>query len=236
MKSSRNSQAARRRAAAAAAIASVGASILGTQSAEAGVVTVNLGPTGFNITGVNGGVASGSKAYVQSFPMSSNTLNVLNNFLNGSQIYSGVAFGGGGMLAYDLGGNAKPHNFAAGATIGFGSSLFTNYSYKTYFKVGTAESADFGAGSYLGFITSQGNYGWIRATWDGTDFRLYTAAYESVSGTSILAGAGDTAGVPEIDPSGLASTMSLVMGSAAMLEQRRRKRAAVAAESAAVTA
>ena len=97
-----------------------------------------------------------------------------------------------------------------------------------YFKVGTAESADFGAGSYLGFETSQGNYGWIRATWNGTDFRLYTAAYESVVGTSILAGAGDTAAVPEIDPSGLASTMSLVMGSAAMLEQRRRKRAAAA--------
>jgi hypothetical protein len=42
------------------------------------------------------------------------------------------------------------------------------------------------------------------------------------------------ASVPEIDPAGLASTMSLVMGSAAMLEQRRRTRAAVAA--AAVTA
>ena len=132
MKSSRNSQAARRRAAAAAAIASVGAGILGTQSAEAGVVTVNLGPTGFNITGVNGGVASGTKAYVQNFPKSSNTLHVLNNFLNGSQIYSGVAFSGGGMLAYDVGGNAKPHNFAAGATIGSGSS-FTNSSYQTYF-------------------------------------------------------------------------------------------------------
>jgi hypothetical protein len=36
------------------------------------------------------------------------------------------------------------------------------------------------------------------------------------------------ASVPEIDPSGLASTMSLVMGSVAMLEQRRRKRAAAA--------
>ena len=35
--------------------------------------------------------------------------------------------------------------------------------------------------------------------------------------------------VPEIDPSGLASTMSLVIGSVAMLEQRRRMRAALAA-------
>jgi hypothetical protein len=52
---------------------------------------------------------------------------------------------------------------------------------------------------------------------------------------AIKAGDDGSAAVPEIDPSGLASTMSLVMGSAAMLEQRRRKRAA-AAESAAVTA
>jgi len=40
--------------------------------------------------------------------------------------------------------------------------------------------------------------------------------------------------VPEIDPSGLAIALSLVMGSVAMLEQRRRKRAA-AAVTAAVT-
>jgi len=37
-----------------------------------------------------------------------------------------------------------------------------------------------------------------------------------------------TAPVPEIDPNGLASTMSLVIGSVAMLEQRRRMRAAAA--------
>ena len=41
-------------------------------------------------------------------------------------------------------------------------------------------------------------------------------------------GATVTAPVPEIDPSGLASAMSLVIGSVAMLEQRRRKRATAA--------
>ena len=96
---------------------------------------------------------------------------------------------------------------------------------------------------YLGFLSSgtdyqgtNGVYGWIRATWDGTNFQLYSAAYESTPGLPILAGAVPVpSGVPEIDPSGLASTMSLVMGSVAMLEQRRRKRAA-AAVTAAVTA
>ena len=55
----------------------------------------------------------------------------------------------------------------------------------------------------------------------------------SNSGTSfptldISFGATVTAPVPEIDPSGLASTMSLVIGSVAMLERRRRKRATAA--------
>jgi len=243
MKPSRQSQAARRRAAAAAAIASVGAGILGTQSAEAGIVTINLaaaGSPGVNITGVNGGVASGNFKLVNNFPISGGgNLYVANGSSSGGSTYLGLQFGGGGAIAADNGMVAKPHNFAAGTPIGYGLGLFfTDYTYFTVFKKtgsygGTSPS--FGAGSYLGFVTSQANFGWIRATWDGTDFRLYTAAYESVAGTSILAGAGDTTAVPEIDPSGLASTMSLVMGSVAMLEQRRRKRA-VAAESAAVTA
>ena len=72
--------------------------------------------------------------------------------------------------------------------------------------------------------------------WNSTskEFEILGAAYESVAGVAIQTPG--SAPVPEIDPSGLASAMSLVMGSVAMLEQRRRKRAAVAAESAAVTA
>ena len=64
----------------------------------------------------------------------------------------------------------------------------------------------------------------------------YSNNSNSFPSLDISFGATVTAPVPEIDPSGLASTMSLVMGSVAMLEQRRRKRAAVVAESAAVTA
>ena len=106
---------------------------------------------------------------------------------------------------------------------------------------GTHQAPNFDG--YLGFLSSgsdgngtNGVYGWIKATWDGTDFQFYSAAYESTPGVAIKAGdTGSAASVPEIDPSGLASALSLVMGSVAMLEQRRRKRAASAA-TAAVTA
>jgi hypothetical protein len=239
MKSLAESQAARRRAAAAAAIASVGAGILGTQSAEATPVQINLaaaGNPGVNITGVNAGVL-GSPKTVLNFPLSGGgTLYVLKPAGDGS---IGLVPSAGLTIAVN-GGNASPHDFAGGASIGsaFGGTWSSNYDKTYFFNYSTnTKSPNFGADSYLGFKTSQGNYGWLKATWnrDSYDFQLYSGAYESVPGVSIKAGDSGTA-VPEIDPSGLASAMSLVMGSVAMLEQRRRKRAAVAAESAAVTA
>jgi len=233
MKSLAQSQAARRRAAAAAAMASVGAGILGTQSAEAGIQSINLnsaGSPGVDITGVNAGLTFGSSKTVYNFPISGGD----SLFLSNREFAKGLVFGGGSMMAVN-GRYASPHDFAANAVIG-SSSSFDSYSKYQWFQVGASWSPAFENNSYLGFKTSQGNYGWIKATWNGTDtFELYSAAYETVAGVSINAGDTGSAAVPEIDPSGLASTMSLVIGSAAMLEQRRRKRAA-AAESAAVTA
>jgi hypothetical protein len=156
--------------------------------------------------------------------------------LNNNATYKGIFFSGGSMMALKGGSAyARPRDFAAGAVIG-SSSSFYSYAKLECFQFYSDKSAVFGPNSYLGFKTSQGNYGWLKATWDGTDFQLYTGAYESVPGVSIKAGQTSSAPVPEIDPTGLASAMSLVMGSGAMLEQRRRKRAALAAESAAVTA
>lgn len=247
MKSLACSQAARRRAAAAAAIAGVGAGILGTQSAEAGIVTINLasaGSNGVDITGVSAGLPYGSfpttfSKTVSNFPLSGGgTLTLMNS--GGSNGSTGLSPSAGLKIAVD-GGNASPHDFAYGALIGGASPGVTwssDYTKTRFFQYypGTATSPNFGANSYLGFKTSQGNYGWLKATWDGSNFQLYSGAYESVVGASINAGQTSSAPVPEIDPSGLASAMSLVIGSVAMLEQRRRKRAAVAAESAAVTA
>ena len=188
------------------------------------------GNPGVNITGVNAGLTFGTFTTVDNFPISSGGTLGLANVAFGK----GVSFGNGGKIAIN-GGYASPHDFAAGDVIGV-SSTFSDYGKDQPFQFSTDFSPAFGNNSYLGFKTSQGNYGWIKATWNGTNtFQLYSAAYETVAGVSIKAGDSGTA-VPEIDPSGLASAMSLVMGSVAMLEQRRRKRAAVAAESAAVTA
>jgi len=234
MKSLARSQSARRRAAATAAIASVGAGILGTHSAEAAIVTIDIGPSGFNIEGVNGG-EFGSSNSIDNFPMSGGGRLIVWNTTG----YSGVS--GSNYGSYDSvfatnGAYHSPINFSGGATIG--NSFTGTWTAKTSFSAFRAYglSPNFGPDSYLGFRTTQGNYGWIEATWDGTDFQLYSAAYEDVAGASIVAGdtGSGVAAVPEIDPNGLASGLSLVMGSAAMLEQRRRKRAAVAA--AAVTA
>ena len=228
MKSLARSQSARRRAAATAAFASVGAGILGTHSAEAAIVTIDIGPSGFNIEGVNAGIVS-NRAF-PNFPMSGG------GYLNLANDASGKGAKGGSYLYFATNGtSASPFNFSGDATIGssFTGTWLTN-SPTSYFKYYGDISPNFGADSYLGFRTAQGNYGWMEATWNGTDFQFYSAAYEDVVGASIVAGATGSVAVPEIDPNGLASALSLVMGSAAMLEQRRRKRAAVAA--AAVTA
>jgi len=222
-------------------MASVGAGILGTQSAEATPMQIDLaaaGNPGVDIRGPNAGLSFGSKN-VFNFPLSNGgTLNV--RTYGGGPGSTGLSTFAGLKIAVD-GGNASPHNFAYGASIGDTSPgvTWSSDATQTYFYAYTAgKSPNFGVDSYLGFKTSQGNYGWLKATWDrdSYDFQLYSGYYESVAGASINAGQTSSAAVPEIDPSGLASAMSLVMGSVAMLEQRRRKRAAVAAESAAVTA
>jgi len=226
MKSLARSQSARRRAAATAAIASVGAGILGTHSAEAAIMTIDIGPSGFNIEGVNGG-EFGSSNSIDNFPMSGGGRLIVWNTTG----YSGVS--GSNYGSYDSvfatnGAYHSPINFSGGATIGnsFTGTWSASASRSAFRAYGG--SPNFEADSYLGFRTTQGNYGWIEATWNGSDFQLYSAAYESDVGTSIRAGDTGSVAVPEIDPNGLASALSLVMGSAAMLEQRRRKRAAAA--------
>ena len=162
MKSSRQSQAARRRTAAAAAIASVGAGILGTQSAEAEIVPINIGPTGFNITGVNGGVAAGTYQIIRDFPISGNNiLTVYNGFYNAQGLTFNHGFAFNGTVA-------SPHEFLGGATIDSGSNFENDYE-GTGFRVDNNRSPAFGDNSYLGFKTYLGNYGWIKATWNGTD-------------------------------------------------------------------
>jgi len=256
MKSLARSQAARRRAAAAVAVASVSGGYLGTQSAEAAIVSIDLtNVNGKNFTGVNAGLSDGAnKGFYMSFGTAGQLqFNVYNKF-DPEYLFSGIKlFPPTPGYQFDYGGVANgaarstPRNYAFGTLINGSASNFitSNYGNNALFNYvydGTPYTAPNFDG-YLGFLSSgddgngtNGVYGWIKATWDGTDFQFYSAAYESTPGVAILAGdtGSSVTAVPEIDPSGLASALSLVMGSVALLEQRRRKRAA-AAVTAAVT-
>ena len=120
----------------------IGAGILGTRSAEAEIVPIDIGPTGFNITGVNGGVAAGTVENIADFPISgSNILTLINRPSSG---YFGLAFGGG--IAFN-GGFADPRDFLGGTTID-SSSTFSNDEFRTEFRYGNVISPAFGDNSY----------------------------------------------------------------------------------------
>lgn len=94
----------------------------------------------------------------------------------------------------------------------------------------------FGDVGYFGFKfsnTSGVHYGWGQLNIHGTTggfavgqgYTITEAWYNNTPGASIQVGDTGTA-VPEIDPASAGSVMSLVMGSLAMLERRRKLRAA----------
>ena len=89
-----------------------------------------------------------------------------------------------------------------------------------------AVSADFGAGSFMGFrfgTSGNYNYGYLEVTWDSsnTTFQILSGAYESTANTGILAGATAAA-----VPGGGVSAMALMaLGGGAF---RRRSRGRVA--------
>jgi len=96
---------------------------------------------------------------------------------------------------------------------------------------------------YFGFKfsnTSGVHYGWGQASITGTPtgqgYTLTEAYYESDDGDSITVGNRGITAVPEIDPASAGSVLSLVMGSLAMLERRRLRRAKAAEGDATVSA
>lgn len=207
----------------------VGAGVLATPSAEAAVIAIDIGPTGFNIAGINAGLPAGGSVTVDDFPFTGVGYLILGNGFGGN-FWGLINYGG----VANSGGFASPVNIPFGGTID--SSLFFGGFYNGLFRAGGYVSPDFGSGSYIGFQTYQAypsdpvHYGYLEVTWDSTlnQFEILSGAYESDPNTAILAGASPSP-VPEIDPSGLASVASMAMGALAMLEQRRRKRAAAAA-------
>lgn len=76
--------------------------------------------------------------------------------------------------------------------------------------------------------TSGLHFGWAELSLHGgeTGYTILRSYYNDIAGASINVGDTGAAPVPEIDPASAGSVLSLVMGSLAMLERRRSRRAA----------
>jgi hypothetical protein len=216
--------------------ASVGASVLGTAPSEAAIINIDLGPSGFNILGLGGGVAPGNQRDIYNFPVAGgNTLGIFN--------FPG-AYGLGSTLGGDFAtgsGYATPTNFAKNSLID-GSVTFAPSGgapqglYYSLFYYGGSSSPDFGPGSYMGFRFPNGSdfsYGWLEVTWTAatSEFQILGGAYESDPGVGILAGA---VAVPEPSTVALTGIAALALGAGAI--RRSRKARSAAEDSSAATA
>jgi len=185
------------------------------QNAQAELITINIGP--FGIDEPNAGLPNDSARYISGFPVSANSLTIYNN-------YDGVRTGlQGDELSFAAGNDpATPERFGPNATIGSGSSYYSGFdSFNSLFNnYNEAVSPDFGLNSYMGFKTSQGNYGWLEVTWTASseEFQILSGAYESVDGTSI-----DTPAAAPIPETGTWAAMAIFAGGAAFAGWRRRR-------------
>ena len=196
--------------------AGVGAAIAAPAETEAAIVNINVGPSGFNITGINGGLAPDTSLTINSFPFLGGGNLAILNFANVNVL--GLE-GDDGLLFAINGGYASPRNFSLGASI----DSLANFSGTTYyarFSDGGDVSPDFGPNSFMGFRTATGNYGWLEVTWTSAseEFQILSGAYESEVGVAILAGQG--AAIPE---PGTWAAAALLLGGAAFVRWRRRR-------------
>jgi hypothetical protein len=188
-------------------------------TAQAALISINIGS--FGIGGINGGVPSGGFSEILNFPISGNTLYLLNNY---SADLTGLDGAGGLGFAIDND-DATPVKFSLNDSIGVTSSYSSGY--ESLFRYVDSVSPDFGSGSYMGFKTSQNNYGWLEVTWTASSdqFQILSGAYESTPDVAILAGAGGPgpAAVPE---PGTWAAAALLVGGAAFMRWRKRAKVA----------
>ena len=140
--------------------------------------------------------------------------------------------------------------FNVGVSLAAGYKFFSGNQYSIIMTNGGAIGADAGTQGwaigntgYFGFKfsnTSGVHYGWGQISFTGTPtgqgYTFTEAYYESDDGDSITVGNRGITAVPEIDPASAGSVLSLVMGSLAMLERRRLRRAKAAEGDATVSA
>jgi hypothetical protein len=200
-------------------------------TAQAALISINIGPTGFNIGGINAGLSSGSSSSVGAFPFSGgSTLDLWNDPSGNIGLSAGTNFY---FFLSSATNPASPKNFASNALINWGGGAFSAEPYFTSFyntAINPGTSPDFGPNSYLGFAvqdsaTSFYHFGWLEATWNGTSkqFQILSGAYESDPGVGILAGAGPSAAVPE---PGTWAAAALLAGGAAFMRWRKRAKVA----------
>lgn len=201
--------------------AGVGAGIVGTAPAEAGIVQINIGPSGFSIDGINGGLAAGYYSVTNNFPTTGGGQLALSN---GYASQWGLSPGGNLAFAASTS-TASPTKFTAGQTIS-GSTTFQTSNYFTVFRDGSTASPNFGAGSYMGFRTAQNYYGWLEVTWNSTSnqFQILSGAYENTANTPINAAA-----VPEPATIAMTGVAALALGAGAIRRARKARRESVSA-------
>lgn len=195
----------------------IGASTVAISNSDAAISQIDIGITGFNIGGVNAGLSVGGYRTISAFPVYGSGGMVLNNVYGGG-VVTGLD-GGSGFTFAITGGNTSPRNFAQNESIS-AAGFFSDLVASSAFKYGASTSPDFGPGSYMGFKTAQGNYGWLEVTWDSqlAQFEILGGAYEDQPGVAINAGA-----IPEPSSVALAGVAALVLGGSAYMRSRRRR-------------
>jgi hypothetical protein len=202
--------------------ATVGTSLLAAVQSDAAIQIIDIGPTGFNIAGPNGGVDPGTMNYKFNFPISGGGVMTLSN-ANGIGIGGTWGSGPGYNFGFATAGTPlTPTNFPKDAPIGLGATFRAHLVYSGFSYSGN-DGPDFGSDSFMGFKTNQGNYGWLEVTWTGStnQFQILAGAYEDQVGVAINAGDTGVSAVPE--PASALSTMAML---ASGLLIRRRKRVA----------